>query len=176
MPRPVTPLPNGVQPLVRPMFRTMGIAASGLSAQRARMEVIAQNIANAETTRTPEGGPYKRQQVSLQAAQPSAFEDAFAKALGVPPIGTPESLAPMGDVVADRAAGVEVAGITIDDTEGPRVYQPGHPDADKDGYVHYPNVRITDEMVDLMDARRQFEANATVFQVAKSMMRRAIDI
>ena len=176
MPRPLSPLPGGVQPLIRPMFRTMGIAASGLSAQRARMEIIAQNIANAETTRTVEGGPYKRQDVALQAAQPTAFQDAFAKALGVPPVEMPESIAPIGDIVADHAAGVEVAGIITDETEGPKVYQPGHPDADKDGYVHYPNVRITDEMVDLMDARRQYEANATVFQAAKQMMRRAIDI
>ncbi|MBI3792864.1 MAG: flagellar basal body rod protein FlgC [Gemmatimonadetes bacterium] len=158
------------------MFRTMGIAASGLSAQRARMEVIAQNIANAETTRTPDGGPYQRKDVVLQAASPVAFEDAFNKAMGVPPVETPLPPAPLGDALADRAAGVQVAGIVTDTTEGPKVYQPGHPDADKDGYVHYPNVRLTDEVVDLMDARRQYEANATVFQAAKQMMRRAIDI
>lgn len=176
MTRPIGALPAGVQPLVRPMFRTMGIAASGLSAQRARMEVIAQNIANAEATRTPDGGPYQRQQVVLKQAQPLAFEDAFSKALGVPSPVQPLPELPVGDPVADRAAGVEVAGIEVDQTEGPKVFQPGHPDADKDGYVHYPNVRLTDEVVDLMDARRQYEANATVFNAAKQMMRRAIDI
>ena len=176
MPRPVGLLPSGVQPLTRPLFRTMGIAASGLSAQRARMEVIATNIANAETTRTPEGGPYQRKQLSLQAAAPTAFEDAFALALGVPSVTAPEIPLPIGDAIADRAAGVEIAGIVTDSTEGPRVFQPGHPDADAEGYVRYPNVRLTDEVIDLMDARRQYEANATVFQAAKQMMRRAIDI
>ncbi len=72
--------------------------------------------------------------------------------------------------------GVRVAGVETDTSEGPLVYQPGHPDANADGYVRMPNVRITDEMVDLMDARRVFEANATVFQSAKQMLRRAIDI
>lgn len=176
MPRNVGPMLPGVQPLIRPMFRTLSVAASGLSAQRARMEIIAQNIANAETTRTPQGGPYQRQEVVLQPGQPTEFQDAFAKAMGVPNAGAPELLDTLGDVVADRANGVQVAGILTDTSEGPKVYQPGHPDADKDGFVHYPNVRLTDEIVDLMDARRQFEANATVFQAAKQMMRRAIDI
>ena len=88
----------------------------------------------------------------------------------------PEIPLPIGDAIADRAAGVEIAGIVTDTTEGPRVFQPGHPDADAEGYVRYPNVRLTDEVIDLMDARRQYEANATVFQAAKQMMRRAIDI
>lgn len=173
---PLKLLSDGVQPLIRPMFRTMGIAASGLSAQRARMEVIATNIANAETTRTPDGGPYKRKAVALQAAQPVAFQDAFSRAMGVPALVPPLLPTPFGDAVADRAAGVEVAGIIEDQTEGPKLFQPGHPDADTDGFVRYPNVRLTDEIVDLMDARRQYEANATVFQAAKQMMRRAIDI
>jgi flagellar basal-body rod protein FlgC len=72
--------------------------------------------------------------------------------------------------------GVQVSGIVEDASEGPLVYEPGHPDADASGYVRYPNVRITDEIVDLMDARRVFEANATVFQSAKQMLRRSIDI
>ena len=76
----------------------------------------------------------------------------------------------------DAARGVQVTGIVEDTSEGPLVYEPGHPDADAAGYVRYPNVRITDEVVDLMDARRVFEANATVFQSAKQMLRRAIDI
>ena len=176
MTAPLTPFPDGTQPLIRPLFRTMGIAASGLSAQRARMEVIATNIANAETTRTPDGGPYRRKEVALRAAQPVAFQDAFSRAMGVPEVVSMLPPLPFGDAVADRAAGVEVAGIIEDQTEGPKLFQPGHPDADKDGFVRYPNVRLTDEIVDLMDARRQYEANATVFQAAKQMMRRAIDI
>ena len=176
MPKPISALPDGVQSLVRPLFRTLGVAASGLSAQRARMETIATNIANAEVTRTPEGGPYKRRLVQMQAASATQFTDALGAALGVPPVSVPEMPAALGDALADRAYGVTVTGIAEDQAEGPLVYEPGHPDANAEGFVRYPNVRLTDELVDLMDARRAYEANATVFQVAKAMLRRAIDI
>ncbi|MCX5767536.1 MAG: flagellar basal body rod protein FlgC [Gemmatimonadetes bacterium] len=158
------------------MFRTLGIAASGLSAQRVRMETIATNIANAETTRTEGGGPYRRRVVEMQAADPSQFSEAYASASGVAGVTsvTPDSV--VGNAPADRAAGVQVTAITEDAREGPLVYDPSHPDANKDGYVRYPNVRVTDEIVDLMDARRMYEANATVFQATKSMLRRSIDI
>jgi flagellar basal-body rod protein FlgC len=162
--------PPPFQPVTRTMFRSLGIAASGLSAQRQRLEVIATNIANAETTRTADGTPYRRRVVRMEAA-------------GVPgepfevPSPTSSSLlrTPGGDPV-QRAAGVRVAAVEEDASEGQLVYEPGHPDADASGYVRYPNVRITDELVDLMDARRVYEANATVFQSAKSMLRRALDI
>ena len=176
MPKPISPLPQGVQSLVRPLFRTLGVAASGLSAQRARMETIATNIANAEVTRTPEGGPYKRRMVQMIAARTTQFEDSLGAALGLPPVTPPESPTALGDVTADHANGVRVSGIVEDLTEGPLVYEPGHPDANEQGFVRMPNVRLTDEVVDLMDARRAYEANATVFQTAKAMLRRAIDI
>jgi flagellar basal-body rod protein FlgC len=90
---------------------------------------------------------------------------------------SPGSVAAAGGAfLPDTAQGVQVTGIVEDASEGPLVYEPGHPDADANGYVRYPNVRITDEMVDLMDARRVFEANATVFQSAKQMLRRALEI
>ncbi|MBA4070793.1 MAG: flagellar basal body rod protein FlgC [Gemmatimonas sp.] len=133
------------QPTERRLFKTLGIAASGLTAQRLRMDTIALNLANAETTRTEAGGPYRRRVVEMEA----------------------------GDA---PGSGVQVTGIAEDPSEGPVVYEPGHPDANADGYVRYPNVRITDEMMDLMDARHLFEANVTVFQAAKAMLRRAIDI
>jgi flagellar basal-body rod protein FlgC len=126
------------------MFRSLGISASGLSAQRFRMETIATNIANAETTHTADGGPYRHRSVEMQASQ--------------------------------SGAGVEVTGVSEDAAPGPLVYDPSHPDANADGYVRYPNVSVTDEMVGLMDARRLFEANATVFQATKSMLKAAIDI
>lgn len=138
-------LPRDPQPPERRLLHALGIAASGLTAQRLRMDTIAMNVANAETTRTDAGGPYRRRVVEMEA----------------------------GDA---PAGGARVTGIAEDPTEGPLVYEPGHPDANADGYVRYPNVRVTDEMVDLMDARRLFEANATVFQAAKAMLRRAIDI
>lgn len=165
-----------MQPLVKPMFRTLAVSASGLSAQRLRMETIAGNIANAEVTNTPEGGPYRRRVVQM-TANPSSG----GQLPGVPLAGLPgQPPMPLGDVAGitapDAARGVQVTGIVEDTSEGPLVYEPSHPDADPAGYVRYPNVRLTDEVVDLMDARRVFEANATVFQSAKQMLRRAIDI
>lgn len=171
---------NGPRNLVRPMFRSLAIAASGLSAQRQRMETIAANVANAETTHTEAGGPYKRQVVRMDAQHPDAqsFEaqmqglHAFGVYPPMPPI-PPETFPPPDPAVA---GGVRVTGIDVDASEGPLVYEPGHPDANAQGYVRYPNVRITDEMIDLMDAKRVYEANATVFQSAKAMLRRAMDI
>jgi flagellar basal-body rod protein FlgC len=142
MPNPIALPPAGGSP-GRPMFGTLAISASGLSAQRFRMDTIATNIANAETTHTVEGGPYRRRTVEMQAA---------------------------------GGAGVQVTGVSEDATAGPLVYDPAHPDANADGYVRYPNVSVTDEMVGLMDARRMYEANATVFQATKSMLKAAIDI
>ena len=169
-------LGSPLQPLVKPMFRTLGVAASGLSAQRLRMETIAGNIANAEVTNTPEGGPYRRRVVQMTANPASQAMGGVPRLAGLPG----EPAIPYGDVAGvtapDAAHGVQVTGIVEDASEGPLVYDPGHPDADPAGYVRYPNVRITDEVVDLMDARRVFEANATVFQSAKQMLRRAIDL
>ena len=142
------PLLTAPASVARPqrMFRSLEIASSGLSAQRVRMEVAATNIANAETTRGADGTPYKRQVVTLQA------------------------------VAGEGGDSVEVASVTEDATPGPLIYDPGHPDANADGYVRYPNVRITDETVDLMSARRVYEANASVLQVAKAMLRHSLDI
>jgi len=162
--------PDPYRSLVRPMFRTLAIAASGLSAQRQRMETIATNIANAETTRTDEGGPYRRRVVRLE---PSAVP---GQPYELGPDGWPSLFRlPDGDPV-ETMEGVRIAGIDEDMSEGPLVYDPGHPDADASGYVRYPNVRITDEMVDLMDARRVYEAGSTVFQSVKSMLRSAINL
>lgn len=163
-------MPGAYQGVVRPMFRTLGIAASGLSAQRTRLDVIASNIANVETTRVGDGGPYQRQvvQMTARAAEGQPFDINEAGNVTQFRLPSGEPLSAMG--------GVEVEAIGVDGSEGPLVYEPGHPDADDNGYVRYPNVRITDEMVDLMDARRIYEANATVFQSAKAMLRRALDI
>jgi flagellar basal-body rod protein FlgC len=161
--------PQPYQKLVRPMFRTLAISSSGLSAQRQRIEVIAQNIANADVTRTPEGGPYRRQVIRL--------ESATAEAQPFEMVGN--AVAPFrlasGDPL-EHMAGVRVAAVEEDVTEGPLTYDPGHPDADERGYFRAPNVRITDELVDLMDARRVYEANATVFQVARAMIRASLNI
>jgi flagellar basal-body rod protein FlgC len=148
---PIPPIRVSEEPTApRIMFNALRIASSGLSAQRFRMELVAQNLANAETTRTPEGGPYQRRVASLEVLPPD------------PDDGTP--------------TGVRVSGVRTDTSEGPLVYDPGHPDADEKGYVRMPNVNTTEEMLELMNARRIYEANATVFQVAKAMLKRSIDI
>jgi flagellar basal-body rod protein FlgC len=203
-PRPIGLLPafTPQAPAVRPMFRAMGIAASGLSAQRARIETIATNLANAETTRTAGGGAYKRQVAVLRAASASQGPAGAGAAAGnlsqpFPPFGSNAfevpalagASAPFGSGSDDPRAitvpvlgaddgqnGVRVAEVAQDSSDGPLVYDPGHPDADANGYVRYPNVRVSDEMIDLVDARRIYEANATVFQSAKAMLKRAIDI
>jgi flagellar basal-body rod protein FlgC len=148
-------------------FRTLGIASSGLSAQRQRLEVISENIANVETTRTPEGGPYRRKVVGLAPRPTSTADDPRRPTLS----GFQDLLAREED-----AGGVEVTGVQRDPSAGELVYDPGHPDADASGYVQMPNVNLTEEMADMMLARRSYEANATVFQVAKSVLRRAIQI
>lgn len=148
-------LPTGMR---RPM-RSLRIAASGLAAQRARLDVIAQNIANAETTRGVDGTAYRRKTVELRQ-------------VGYQPI----MLRQTADGVDYDVGGVEVVGITEDMSDGQLVYDPGHPDADEGGYVVMPNVSITEEMVDLMEARRLFEANASVFQAIKSMLHRAAQL
>ena len=182
---------------VRPMFRSLAIAASGLSAQRQRLETIASNLANAETTRTEDGTPYKRKVAVLQAASAESqlFGATTPPGMGgtvsnpVAPFGTEAFRVPglagaSGDSGAiqiplhadDGLHGVRVAGVAEDATEGPLVYDPGHPDADGNGYVRYPNVRVTDEMIEMLDARRVYEANATVFQSAKAMLKKALEI
>jgi flagellar basal-body rod protein FlgC len=183
----------GVQ-LPRPHFRSLSIAASGLSAQRARMETIAQNIANADVTRTAEGGPYRRRTTVIETAtrentrngnQP-AINGTLPTASG--PFGAqPFQLPAIGDVNRaitipkntpdDGLHGVRVAGTEMGPADaGKLVYEPGHPDADTNGYVRYPDIDPTQELVNLLDAKRLYEANATVFQTTKSMLRAALDI
>ncbi len=194
--RRATLLPMPGTPVVRPMFRSMGIAASGLSAQRQRMETIAQNMANASVTRGADGGPYKRRDVVLETStsqnalypELSPFEGrGGAQVRGMDGMGAPTTDTAIGFEVpftrmngvgasASGEFGVRVAGIAEDQGEGRVVYEPGHPDANENGYVRYPNVNMIEETVRLMDAKRLYEANAAVFQTAKSMLRASLDI
>lgn len=196
-------LPIPGQQVVRPMFRSMGIAASGIAAQRQRMEVIAQNIANADVTRGVDGQPYKRREVLLEAAtsQNALFNpgNPAAQAMGSSVashgvFGSPAFDVPVSQdgpkaievpvLPAQGGAngafggqhGVRVAGIAEDQGQGRLVYEPGHPDANDAGYVRYPDIDTTQELVKLMDAKRIYEANAAVFTTAKSMIRAALDI
>ena len=136
-------------------FTTFKICGTVLSAQRAKMDVITSNIANINTTSTPEGGPYKRKIITF-AAEP--LKQGFDKTLE-------------GAVQA-----VKVQGITEDKEGIKRVYDPAHPDADKDGFVSYPNVNAMVEMADMITASRTYEACATAFDAAKNMAITAMSI
>ena len=142
------------------MFGAIDAAASGLTAERLRMDVISNNLANVNTTRTPEGGAYKRKMVVFE---PRAQEGmAFAKALS--------------NKIEQTGDGVRVVEITADNTQGSMVYDPNHPDANQEGYVEMPNVNVVNEMVDMITASRAYEANVTAVNTAKSMAMKALDI
>jgi flagellar basal-body rod protein FlgC len=163
---PLLSLNSPTATLPRPLFTSLAISSSGLSAQRIRMDVVAQNLANAETTHTPDGGPYQRHVVMLEATQPETIVSTQ----------TTNGMLPSPIQMTNDAGGVRVTSIGTDKSAGAMVYDPAHPDADKNGYVHMPNVSMTDELMDLMNSRRLYEANATVFQVARAMLHKAIDI
>ena len=173
-------------PSVKPMFRALGIAASGMSAQRTRIEVAASNLANADVTHGTDGKAYNRRIVQLRPATSDEREVSFrfpnqlpftTAPFGTPPFNVPAEAASSSPAqVDDPNYGVTVAGIEEDKTPGARVHMPGHPDADADGYVTLSNVSRTNELVDLLDARRVFEANATVFQSAKQLLRKSLEL
>lgn len=147
---------------------SIDISASGLTAQRLRMDTIANNMANVETTRVENGkGPYKRQIVLFEArgTQPAArkFKEVLNDEAKAKTIGT----------------GVRVKEIrSLNEDEAPfrKVYDPSHPDADEQGYVNYPNVNIVEEMINMISSTRAYEANAKVIEASKSMAARALDI
>lgn len=140
------------------------ICASGMSAQRIRMDIAAENIANVDTTRTEAGGPYQRKDVVFESYGEGSFAEAFKNAqLG------------KGFHTA-RKSGVRVAGIIADTREMKRVYNPAHPDADADGYVEMPNVDVLKETVDSMSATRSYEANVTALNAMKAMAQKALEI
>jgi flagellar basal-body rod protein FlgC len=147
-------------------FGALDISASGLSAERMRMDVTAENLANAQTTRGPNGGPYRRKDVVLQTVQSDGFQTALASAAG----GLP------GAGGGQQPGGVQVAGIAEDQSAPRMVYDPGHPDANAQGYVAMPNVNSVTEMVDLISASRAYEANVTAMQTAKAMFTKTFDI
>ena len=138
------------------LFRNLEISATALTAERLRMDIISNNIANANTTRTREGGPYQRQ------------VPVFAQALD-------RALSSQGAVVA-RPGGGKVVEIRSDNRPPRLVYDPAHPDANDQGYVAYPDINIVTEMVDLIGASRSYEANISAFNAAKDMFRAALEM
>ena len=142
------------------LFGALDISGSGLAAERLRMDVTAENLANAQSTRGADGQPYRRKEVVLRQAD-GGFGATLNAAMGGSSSG---------------ARGVEVAGIAEDTAPNRMVYDPGHPDANAEGYVELPNVDPVTEMVDLITATRAYEANATAIEAFTSQAQRALDI
>jgi flagellar basal-body rod protein FlgC len=139
------------------IFRALGVSASGLAAQRTRMDVVAENLANTDSTQTVTGGPYRRKLVTLAQSGDPAFAVALRDA------STPEG-------------GVRVAGVTQSQEPFRRVHQPDHPHAGADGFVNMPNVNPLKEMVDMMLTTRAYEANAVAFQATKSLGTKILEL
>lgn len=149
------------------MFSAFNISASGMTAQRYRMDIISENVANANTTRTEDGTPYRRKVVLFEEKTgEKSFGCAFANAADK-----------MSGTGRYSGQGVKVTEVLEDNkTEMNMVYDPSHPDADEDGYVTYPNVSIITEMTNMIDASRAYEANATAFSASKSMALQGLQI
>src|SRR5262249_9632837 len=148
---------------VMSLFGSLDISASALSTERLRMDVTAENLANAQSTRTANGGPYRRKEVVTEATGDGAFASAL-------------SAARAGDCAGAANGGVRVAGIVEDQSPNRLVYDPGNPDANAQGYVSMPNVNPVTEMVDLISASRSYEANVTAMQTSKQMFTKTLDL
>ena len=152
------------------MFDALEISASGLTAERLRMDVTAQNLANAQTTRGADGQPYRRKEVVLAERQAGGgFGATLQGAMRTQTTSSSRTSGP-------RPAGVEVAAISEDQTPLKQIYDPSHPDADANGYVQMPNVDTVAEMVDLISAQRAYEANVTAMQAAKQMFSKTLEL
>jgi len=141
------------------LFSVLSVSASGMAAQRTRAALLVENIANSETTRTPEGGPYRRKDVLFSSSPvQSSFASEFDTQLAQP------------------LTGVSVSGISVDTREPEKRYLPGHPDADANGYVAVPRVNPAEDMVDLMGANRSYQANVAAMSAIKDMLQKSIDL
>lgn len=137
----------------------LDIGASGLSAERTHLNIISMNLANVNTTRTPEGGPYRRKSVVFQS---TPLDSPFTKA--------------MRSELEREVKGVKVSGVVTDQRPLRRVYDPGHPDADGQGYVSLPDINVVEEMANMMTALRTYEANAATISSAKTMFNKALEL
>jgi flagellar basal-body rod protein FlgC len=141
------------------LFSSIGVSASGMAAQKTRAELLVENLANAETTRTPEGGPYQRKDVVfVEDNGLTSFSSQFETAIN------------------SGSTGVAVGDVVVDNRDPDRRYMPGHPDADKDGYVAFPRINPAEDMVDLIGASRNYEANVAAISAVKDMIMRSIDL
>jgi len=140
------------------LLSALSISASGMSAQRQRTELLVENLANSDTTRTPEGGPYRRKDaVFVSYPSTSQFSSLFESEMG-------------------SGSGVRVSEVITDKRDPEKRYLPGHPDADKDGYVAYPRMNPAEDMVDLLGASRGYQANVSAVSAVKDMIQRSLDL
>ena len=141
------------------LLSALSVSASGLTAQRTRAELLVENMANAETTRTPEGGPYRRKDAIFSSSpQSSPFSAEFQREMG------------------SYSNGVEVSDIYEDQRDPEKRFLPGHPDADKDGYVAFPKINPAEDMVDLLGTSRSYEANVAAISAVKDMIQKSLDL
>lgn len=138
------------------LFSSLAVSASGMAAERTRAALLVENIANAETTRTPEGGPYRRKD-AVFTTMPVASEFA-------------------SELQSQLQTGVTVSDISVDQTPPEKQYMPGHPDADADGYVSIPRINAAEDMVDLTSANRSYQANVSAISAVKDMIQKSIDL
>ena len=138
------------------LFNAIDASASALDVQRARMEVAVSNLANAESTRGPDGQPYRRREVVIESTPVGGSAATFS--------------------VSAQPEGVRVAGVVEDQTEFRRRYEPSHPDADADGFVKMPNVDVPEEMVDMLGAARAYQANLTAISLIRDTIQRSLDL
>lgn len=141
------------------LFASISVSASGMAAERERAELLVENMANAETTRTPDGGPYRRKDVVFES-QP--VESAFSSVL-------------QSELNA-TTMGVTVSDVVVDQSDPEKRYMPGHPDADKDGYVSFPRINPAEDMVDLVDTSRNYESNVAAISAVKDMIQQSINL
>jgi flagellar basal-body rod protein FlgC len=141
------------------LFSAISVSASGMAAQRTRAELLVENMANAETTKTADGGPYRRKDAVFKSSEVgSSFADMFHVELD------------------PQSTGVQVSDIVVDQRDPEKRYLPGHPDADKDGYVAFPRINPAEDMVDLMGTTRNFESNIAAMSAVKDMIQKSIDL
>ena len=148
------------------LFSALNVSGSGLAAQRQRVETLAQNVANAQTTRTAEGGPYRRQHVTFESEPQgfSTFDTVWSRFQAAGGLSDP------------AAEGVRVSEIVADETPPERRYLPGHPDAGADGYVEFPAFNPVEDMVDLTAGVRSYQANLAAIRAIREMISRTLDI
>src|SRR5579871_790993 len=140
------------------LFSVLGVSASGMAAQRVRAALLVENIANSETTRTPDGGPYRRKDAIFSSQKMGGFGSE------------------LGARMSEPLTGVAVSGISVDSSAPEKRYMPGHPDADGEGYVSMPKLNPAEDMVDLVAANRGYQANVSAMSAVKDMIQKSIDL